>query len=195
VTTIDEKISRFIKVFNAYPVEDRQKRDKRDKQDKGGKMDNQFIAIARVSSNFPDEQGAFRDLVLHNEKTDKSYKVRAWFNVLNPAQQEFLDNLKVGEVAKFTIERKIKEYNGKTITFFNLANVGIPEIDVNEDISATPPKKGQDREDVIMLQTAAKVAAEDTKTHNLDGMDNKQQHEYKKSVALSWYEFFKSMGK
>ena len=101
----------------------------------GGNMekeDNTFTATCKVSSIESDDRGDYTDLNLHNEKTGKDYRVRAWHNTITP-------QLDVGEVAKFKIGRVVKQKDGKNYTFFNLLAVDIPEIDVNEDV-ATPKK-------------------------------------------------------
>ena len=109
------------------------------------KTDNQFTATCQVTSNVPDEQRSFRDLGLHNINTEKDYKTRAWFNVLNKEQKTFLANIKVGEKHKFTIERKLKEYNGKTTTFFNIVGVDIPDQDINEDMKSKTKETKSDQ--------------------------------------------------
>jgi len=112
--------------------------------------DNTFAATCRVKSIFPDEQGEFTDLHLHNEKTDKTYKVRAWHNTIKP-------NVKCGETHKFTVGRVVKTRDGKTTTFFNLLNIDIPEIDVNDDLPAPTPKGNKD--ETITYLALAKVSA------------------------------------
>ena len=149
--------------------------------------DNKFTATCRVESVFPDENGDFTDLHLHNESTDKRYKVRAWHNVITP-------RLKVGEQAKFTIERKLKEYNGKQTTFFNLVNLDIPDIDVNDD-SPTPAPQGDSRTNSILLQVGGKLAVQEVKVHNLDTMTNAEIHAYAQSLARSWFTMLKEEGK
>ena len=129
------KLSVFYRVFNAYALP------REGSIEKGDNMeDNKFSATARVTSNIPDTQGSFRDIGLHNESTDKKYKTRAWFNALSEDDKAILDNLKVGQEARFTIERILKEYNGKTTTFFNILTVDMPDIQVNEGV-ATPMAK------------------------------------------------------
>ena len=101
----------------------------------GGTMsdDNTFTATCRVKSVFPDEQGEFTDLHLHNEKTDKKYKVRAWHNTIKPS-------LQVGDLAKCAVTRIVKSKDGKTTTFFNLIGIDIPDVDINEDQPKTRTK-------------------------------------------------------
>jgi hypothetical protein len=149
---MESKLDVFYRVFNAYALPREGSIEKGDNMEE--KKESKFTATARVTSNVPDPEGAFRDIGLHNENTDKKYKTRAWFNAISEDDKVILDSIKVGQEAKFTILMKLKEYNGKMTTFFNILAVDMPEIQVQEGVATQSTKPSGTSKDTHITNLA-----------------------------------------